>query len=172
MRIPAENPMCNYPKSIVISVILIWAGSLVPLKSASAQSSVFQAGLIFGNPTGFSAKYWINTDKAIDFAVSLPSQTNEFSSSENTNYIVHSTYLTHQRNLLRLETGELIYYNGVGGTVTLQDNPIIGIRGVMGLDYVFPKIPVNVFIEFAPVFHIYPASIVDSGLAIGTRYHF
>ena len=94
-----------------------------------SQQSVFHGGIIFYNPTGISAKYWLSNKTAIDLAISLPSQTNDFSSSESNNYIIHSTYLKHDRDLFRLETGELISYYGTGGTVTIQSNPIIGIRG-------------------------------------------
>lgn len=151
---------------------LTCVGLCLIYQTSFSQSSKFHVGIIFNNPTGISAIYFFSDTTAVDAAFSISDQVTTPTTSLTKSYIFHSTYLTLIRNVFSLETGELIYYYGVGGSVLGDVNVNLSIRSVLGLSYYFPKIPFDFFAETSPIFGIYPASTMDFGFGFGFRYHF
>ncbi len=150
----------------VLSVLLLSAISL------SAQRTNRNIGIILGDPTGVSGKYWLNDTQAFDLAISWRTGTiGELNKSDGkTSLSLHSTYLIHDYSVF--SNKHLPAYFGVGGTVTLQQDLAVGIRGAVGIDYLFPNIPLDAFIEFAPSFYLIPSSVFRIGFGLGIRYHF
>jgi hypothetical protein len=56
--------------------------------------------------------------------------------------------------------------------VLLADDPLIGVRVPIGLDYLFSDAPIDIFLEIVPILDLAPATEFDLGGGIGIRYWF
>ncbi len=134
---------------------------------------VFGMGLIVGEPTGLSAKYWLRSDRAIDFA---------FGASFFTDFRMHATYLYH---VDVFDNQRVPLYYGVGGSIAgrtgrvaeigtdrRRDRVGLGIRGAIGVSYLVPTAPFDLFVEFGSVLIVFPPAALDIDLSIGIRYYF
>jgi hypothetical protein len=128
----------------------------------------FGAGIVLGEPTGLSAKYWLNDTLAIDGAAG-------WSYYEHTDFYLHSDLLLHNFDLIPVPKGKLPVYLGGGAYVRFRgdhrDNQA-GIRVPVGLDYLFENAPVDVFVEFAPGIELTPSTRANFSGGIGIRYWF
>src|SRR5258706_11060011 len=75
----------------------------------------FGAGVILGEPTGASLKYWLNDTMAIDGAIGA-------SFYHETDLGIHGDILWHNFDLLPVPRGKLPVYFGVGARVKFRDN--------------------------------------------------
>ena len=143
------------------------ATSPQPLTSGY-NSGRFGAGVIIGEPTGLSLKYWLNDTMAVDGAAG-------WSYADDTDFYLHSDVLWHKFDLLRVPEGSLPLYFGVGGLVRFRndnrDNEV-GVRAPVGLSYIFDRIPVDIFVEIAPAIDVAPSVRADITGGIGVRYWF
>ena len=55
---------------------------------------------------------------------------------------------------------------------TDQNSLNVGIRLPVGIEYLFQRAPLDVFLEVVPVLDLTPESTVDVNASIGTRYFF
>ena len=131
-------------------------------------SGRFGAGVIFGEPTGLSLKYWLSDALAIDGAAG-------WSAADHTDFYLHSDVLWHNFDLIPVSHGRLPFYFGVGGLLRFrddnQDNQV-GIRVPVGLSYMFDRAPVDIFVEVAPAIDLAPSVRGDITGGIGIRYWF
>lgn len=128
----------------------------------------FGAGIIIGEPSGASLKYWFNDTLAIDGAVG-------WSSHDNTDLYVHSDALWHNFDLIPVSQGRLPLYFGVGGLMRIRDDNEdnqFGIRVPVGLSYMFENSPIDVFVEIAPAIDVSPKVQGEVTGGIGIRYWF
>jgi len=126
------------------------------------------AGVIVGEPTGGSLKYWLNDSMAIDGAVG-------WSSHDNTDLYVHSDVLWHNFDLIPVSKGRLPVYFGAGGLVRFRDNNKdnqAGVRAPVGLSYMFENTPVDIFAEIGPALDVTPHTRGEVTGGIGIRYWF
>lgn len=144
---------------------LIFAACLLACQSAAQgahSGGRFGAGVVLGDPTGLTAKYWLNGTSAVGGALGLNGVS------------LHADYLMHGTGLLgQAKSGWLTTYWGVGAKIMdHKDGILLGLRAVGGAAYEFPKDPVELFFEVAPVLSL----SVDPGLGldagIGVRYYF
>lgn len=141
---------------------------------APAEKGVFGAGLIVGEPTGVSAKYYLADDTAIDFAIG--------GAIIGRGIQVHSDFLWHPWILEQRESFALPVYLGVGGRVLNHDGGggdddhiRIGVRGPIGILFDFTRVPLDAFAEIAPILDYRTkgdAFGVDLNAGIGARYYF
>lgn len=122
-------------------------------------------GVIVGEPTGISFKSWMNTTNAIDAGLSWTLYKPALH--------IHSDYLWHSYNLFDIKEKIVLYY-GVGGRLKLgnKDESRIGVRGVIGIDFMLKSAPLDIFLEIAPVFDLIPATAFSGNGGIGIRYFF
>jgi hypothetical protein len=116
-------------------------------------------------PTGISAKYWLSHTSAIDVAAAwqlLPKGS----------FYVHADYLYHIYGLFPVKAGELPLYLGIGGSATIEANPTVSLRFPVGIEYLFPKIPLDAFLEIGLGVSLYPATQFVGTGGIGIRYDF
>ena len=127
----------------------------------------FSAGLMLGEPTGASFKYWISDVSAVDGLLGVSFQ------GEN-NFTLHADYLYHFNHVIPLDENRLSVYVGGGPRFKVRDHgdDLFGIRVVGGLDYIFDDIPVDVFFEAGPVFDMTPDFEVRYTVGVGARYRF
>jgi len=83
--------------------------------SADNYAGTLGAGLIVGEPTGGSIKYWFNDTLAIDGAVG-------WSTHNHTDLYVHSDVLWHNFDVFPVSKGRLPLYFGVGGLLRFRDD--------------------------------------------------
>jgi hypothetical protein len=128
----------------------------------------FGLGIMLGEPTGLSGKYWLNDTLAVDGAAG-------WSFYDNSEFYLHSDLLVHKFDLLPVQKGKLPFYVGAGAFVRFRDehhDNEAGIRVPVGLDYLFEGAPVDIFVEFAPGIDLTPATRADFSGGIGIRYWF
>lgn len=131
-----------------------------------SQEKGFGLGAVFGEPTGLSGKIWIGKTNAIDFGGGIT-----FIDENEIKYSVYLDYLFHSKNIFSSEN--YILHFGIGGRIKAHKSirSIWGIRGVAGFDFLPSKIPLEIFIEFAPVFNVVPDFYWNCETGIGIRYY-
>lgn len=150
-------------KNILLGMVL---GLMIILaKPITAQDHGFGMGLILGEPTGLSAKLWTSSDNAFDFAAA-------WSFRGRGHLLLQADYVWHFFRLLPVPSGKLPLYIGFGGRVILADDPHIGIRIPVGLDYLFADAPIDVFMELVPILDLSPSTKFGVGGGLGIRYWF
>ena len=136
--------------------------------SATAQSGNgnFGIGLMIGEPTGISFKYWNSDKKALGGGAA-------WSLGQYDAVHLHADYLWHSYSVFEdVEKGELPLYYGVGGRVVLAENDaVLGIRVPVGLNYRFEDNPLDLFLELAPTVNLLPDTDFDINGALGIRIY-
>ena len=132
-----------------------------------AQEGRFGLGIIAGEPTGVSAKYWLSSNSAIDVVAA-------WSFDDGDSFQLHGDYLFHQLNLFEVENQNFHLYYGVGGRFRFKDDKDtqFGIRIPVGLTYLFKKHPLDAFVETAPIVNLAPKTDLDIDVGIGIRFYF
>jgi len=130
-----------------------------------AQDNGFGIGIIIGEPTGLTAKYWITDKTAVDGGLAW-SLINEGALH------VHADFLIHSFNLIHVSKGQLPLYLGLGARIKLASDTRFGARIPLGINYHFGSAPLDVFFEVVPILDLIPATDFDINAAIGMRYFF
>lgn len=160
------------------AAVVRWIGGMLLLALAVpawAQRQGNQGyGVMVGNPSGLSGKYWLDETFAMDGAVGVAQ--GEFD--------VHLTMLVHsfrwydrmpgiKKSLNGLiSRGELPFFFGVGPRLLFEDKEEFGIRVPVGLSYLPNESQWEIFGEIAPVIRLTPDGGVDGDFALGVRYYF
>jgi hypothetical protein len=152
-----------------IAIIML----LLAATSANARTQDdFGIGVIIGEPTGLSLKYWLDDEIAYDGAVA-------WSYSENDSLQLHGDYLIHDYDLL--EDDELPVYYGIGARLKFKDSDgsgrneqhaMFGIRFPLGITYLFDDEPLDLFFEVVPVLDLSPDVELEINAALGLRLYF
>lgn len=130
-----------------------------------AQNSGLGLGVVFGEPTGLSAKMWTSQRTAIDAAVAW--------SFVGTGWLhIHTDFLIHNFDLINVSEGSLPVYFGVGAYLGLSSDIAFGARIPFGIAYHFEGAPVEVFAELVPGLTLLPEIKFYVGGGIGVRYYF
>ena len=135
----------------------------ISLSTTYAQGN-FGLGIQFGEPTGLSAKLWTGSNNAFDFAAA-------WSFKGSGHMLLQADYIWHSA-LTKASSGNLAFYYGIGGRVIFSDDPLVGVRVPIGLDYQFTSAPIDIFIEIVPILDIIPSTDFDLGGGIGIRFWF
>jgi hypothetical protein len=123
-------------------------------------------GIIVGEPTGVSLKTWLTHATAFDLAAA-------WSFAEESSLHLHSDYLIHDYGLLTVKTGALPVYYGVGARLKIQDQDSrVGIRVPVGVEYLFSRRPVDLFLEVVPILDVAPQTELGLNASLGARYFF
>lgn len=147
---------------------------IAPSPARAESKGVFGAGLIVGEPTGLSVKYYLGNDTAIDGAIG--------GALLGKGLQVHGDFLWHPWVLESKPSFQLPAYIGIGGRVLDrnggggdEDHLRIGARFVGGLLFDFTEVPLDVFVEVAGVVDYRTkgdAFGLDINLGAGVRYYF
>ena len=133
---------------------------------SNAQSTGLGLGIILGEPTGISLKYWTERTTAFDAAVA-------WSVGKNGGMQFHGDYLWHNFTLFNVGKNQLPVYYGIGFKFGAGgEDPRVGIRGVAGLAYLMTSAPLDIFFELVPILEISPDVGFGFNGAIGFRYFF
>jgi hypothetical protein len=155
-------------------ICTIWLLLLLASTAAAAQDAGFGLGVIIGEPTGLSGKYWLTRRTAVDFAAA-------WSFADDGSLHLHGDWLMHRFDLIPVDEGSLPLYFGIGGRLRFsEDNGFgdsgddvgLGLRIPVGLDYLFEAAPLDAFLEIVPILDLIPDSDVSLNASIGIRYWF
>lgn len=152
----------SHKKTIIIVIILF----IIQI-NAFSQIDGLGAGIVIGEPSGLSAKLWLNEINAIDLTAAY-----SFISEEMALHI-HGDYLFHFIDLFSIPAGKLPLYTGIGARIRLASNSTqIGIRAPVGIAYLFDNAPIEIFLEVAFIMDLFPATTPSGGFGLGVRYYF
>ncbi len=129
----------------------------------SAQSKGFGIGVMFGEPTGVSAKYWLSSSNSINMGAA-------WSFKGDGALLLQADYAFHEFDLIKVSKGKLPVYFGIGGRVFLSDDITIGARVPLGINYMFANSPIDIFFEIVPILNIIPSTDFEVNGGIGLRY--
>ncbi len=132
-----------------------------------AQEKGIGVGLMIGEPTGLSGKYWVSQTNAFDAGVAY----SFFSAHKG--LMFHVDYLTHLQKIYFNGLAFLPYY-GFGGKFGIANDKksSFAARGVVGIAFLVKEKPIDIFLEVAPAFDLLPATGISVGAALGARYFF
>lgn len=144
---------------IIIGFIILFSG----LKYS--QSKRIGAGIIAGEPTGLSFKYWLTDKTALDAGLA-------WSFVDENAFQIQADYLIHNFSLITISNGKLPFYFGIGGRLKFSNDIILGVRVPVGLAYIFSDEPIDIFLEIVPILDLLPKTDFTISAAIGGRYFF
>ena len=72
--------------------------------------------------------------------------------------------------MIDVDKGILPLYYGVGARFLFANDSHLGIRGVIGLNYLFDNVPLDIFLEIVPIFDFIPETELSFNGGIGIRY--
>lgn len=124
-------------------------------------------GLIVGEPTGLSVKYWLSDDEAVDAGAG-------WSFSGHDSFHLHADYLVHRFEIIDTDedAGRAPLYYGIGARIKdKRDGTALGARVPLGISYMFADTPFDLFAEIVPILDLAPDVDLDINVAIGFRFY-
>ncbi len=148
---------------------------LVPAAAPAAVSAgSLGAGIRIGDLTGVDFKFWASRTLAINMVVgSMPGNS----------VALQGALLLHRYNLFHSERDDLEnslpLYFGVGGIFADRSTTpygigatLGGVKGILGISYLFASEPFDVFLELSPTFYIQPVNSFLFHAGLGGRFYF
>ena len=146
---------------------------------AHAGGKGFGVGLIVGEPTGVTAKWWLTGSSAVVVS-------GAYSFGGDGELRIQGDYLIHNYKLLRelvpkSARSRFYAYYGIGARMRINDitegrvfdNDVdLGIRIPLGVGYRFRDAPLGAFLELVPVWDVSPTTKLLWRSAFGVRYYF
>jgi hypothetical protein len=147
------------------ALLIVAALGLLAPGPARAQEGL-GLGIIAGEPTGLSLKTWLSPKTAVDAAAA-------WSFVDQGAFHVHADYLVHDYGVFHVDRGALPLYYGVGARLKVQNqDPLVGVRVPVGVDYLFAEHPIDLFFELVPILDVTPATRLNLNASVGGRYFF
>lgn len=157
-----------------------------PVHATSSPHKSTGLGLILGEPTGLTAKFWLGSREAIDLGLAY---------SFSDYVLIYSDYLYHFHGAFGSSNEfakDLTPYVGIGGEIIFASSSGsgvstrtgnhyfksssssvgVGIRIPFGLEWMTPKVPLGVFIELVPGIGLAPGTYGFLQGGIGARFYF
>lgn len=163
-----------FKNTTLVILFLILISSSAILKAQSLNGKNFGFGIVLGDPTGGTAKLWLNRDNALAFSLG-----SSFFGSPR----IGVDYLWH---FLAFDTDIVNLYAGPGGVIGIGEgkgfwnkgrfirtgnNIGIGGRGIFGLNVVPRKTPLEIFLELGVLIGFVPDFGSAADAAVGIRFY-
>jgi len=155
---------------VVLAVLAIAcaAAGAAEKQQTEIRPGLFELGLYIGEPTGLSAKYYLNRMNAIEGIAAWA-----FSQGF---LVVSADYLVDFPEAVKIEGETFPLFFGIGAIARLNmgvQPPIeIGARIPLGVLYVFRDFPLELSLEVVPVLYLFPDTVFTGMGGIGIRYCF
>ncbi len=141
----------------------------------------FGLGVMIGNPTALSGKYWVNHTQAVDFNLGARHLLN----SDSADPVFFADYLFHFNVGVVTPAFNMPLYFGPGlmlGALNSRHgcrivgcyggNPVyLGARLPLGISFLFKKFNAEAFIESALELILVPGTALDLDYAVGFRFY-
>lgn len=148
-------------KSKIVTIFFL----LIFVSISNAQSNGIGLGLIVGEPTGISGKFWTGSTTAFDAGLA-------WSFIDEGAFHIHGDYIFHNMRLISVPEGTLPFYYGIGARIKTANDTKLGVRVPIGLAYLFSNAPIDIFLEVVPILDLTPKTDFSINAAIGARYFF
>ena len=140
--------------------------------SAAAAGGPFGAGVILGDPSGVTAKYFTGNNDALSGGIGA---------GYHNGFYIYVDYLRHFRGIIPLRGTTL--YIGAGPGIHHHENDnnknrddddynSLECRVPVGVEYTFTQVPIGCFLELVPALEIVPDIDFHIRGGIGFRYYF
>jgi hypothetical protein len=152
--------------ALILTVLMAFAG--MSYAQGGHQGGPTGIGLIFGEPSGVSFKFWTGSTIAFDAAAA-------WSFVNGGSFQVHGDIIFHSFNLFRVERGRAALYYGFGGrfkTAHDTEKARVSFRVPIGVSYEFEGAAIELFFEVAPMLDLAPETQAAVGGGLGFRYYF
>jgi hypothetical protein len=146
--------------AILLNLVVATASDAITSRVGSGQD--LGLGLELGQPMGVTAKYWLTSTTAVDAFMGY---------HFNHNFDAHADYLWHSFSSFDVQAGRLPFYFGLGARTNLGNDSDLGMRMPLGVSYLFPTDPLELFAEIAPVVKVFGGLGVDVDGAVGIRVY-
>jgi hypothetical protein len=164
-------------RTLIVLMILVIAAaaataapSPAPKRSANGiRPGLFELGAYLGQPSGISAKYWINGRNAIDGVAAWG-----FGGAGTGHMVIAADYLFNFLDVVKIEKETFPLYVGAGAVMGIDTGGGIslGARVPLGALYLFRDVPLEISLEIVPVLYLFPATTFSGMGGIGIRYCF
>lgn len=155
---------------LAMAAVALCAAPSIAAPGSAAGEDV-GVGLMVGSPTGLSAKYWMNRKMAFDTGIGA-------SLEGDVNFHIHGDFLMQVPLPVKEAPGQVPLYMGIGPRIRIIDKKQhsskveFGIRLPIGVEFNPNSLPLNFFVELAPVLVATPEGGVSLDGAVGVRYRF
>jgi hypothetical protein len=150
---------------MVIAIACASAGAAEKKQANAIRPGLFELGLYLGEPTGLSAKYWINRMNAIEGVAAWA-----FSQGF---LVVAADYLFNFPDIVKIEGETFPLYVGAGAIMRVDMGAgggiSIGARFPLGVLYVFRGVPLEISLELVPGLYLFPDTTFLAMGGIGIR---
>lgn len=145
-------------------------------------NKTFGLGLELGAPTSLNGKYFLSSDRALDFGIGTI-----YTYGDRSGFHVYGDYLWHPTSLASVEAFELPFYIGLGARIWRFDYGVdnapddsataVGLRVPIGISFDFNTIPLDAFVQVVPTLDFYDgyrkhSVYIDLDASIGVRFWF
>jgi hypothetical protein len=150
-----------------LSVLILSIAFLFSLHNESNAQST-ELGVIIGEPTGVSAKFWTSGRSAVDLGVAWSLGGSGTIHDPSGNMHIHSNYLWH----FWTDSG-VAFYAGLGGRLLFDNDTEFAARIPIGMQFNIAR-RLGVFFELAPTLPIMPETESDFDIngGAGVRLRF
>lgn len=184
---PHVTPKTTLCLTLALCATLCAAAALTPA-TAEAKGGPFGLGIIGGNPTGLTGKYFFDREGALDFHLGIGG----WGAGRHRDFGIYVDYLHHfDLGVRNSVLQSMAIYVGGGGEIIFDDNDgrycgkwrcydyedgdsdiWIAARAPIGLNLMFGKVPLELFLEIVPTLYIIQDIWFDIDLALGLRFYF
>jgi hypothetical protein len=143
------------------------AASPVAPRSGASKPGLFELGLNLGEPTGVSAKLWLDRTSALEGIAAWAFTQGAFALSVD--------YLLNFSDAIKVETEVFTPFVGIGGVVRFSSRTAdvqVGIRIPLGILYAFRDVPLEISLDIVPGLNLFPDTTLLAMGGIGIRYCF
>lgn len=140
-------------KLLIIIVVVLFCNT-----NMNAQVYNNAIGLRGGFSSGINFKHFLSGENAFEVILA----------TDYDGFLITGVY---QRHTTAFDTPGLQWYYGAGGRIGFyDDNSILGIVGVVGLDYKIEDVPISLALDVMPRIHIIGNDLMQMGAGFSVRY--
>lgn len=164
--------MTTRTRAICTAVLALAGPPLAAAGSEVATPRRFGLGVVIGEPTGVTAKWFLDERQALDLTAA-------WSLSGRDAFHLHGDWLYHWMGAWEVSRGRWAPYVGIGARLRLRedepdddDDETFGVRVPAGVAYHLEPIPLEVFAEVGPTVDVAPDAEADLDVGVGARWYF